>query len=338
MPLFSIIIPTFNRAYLLTKTLASVASQDLADAEVLVIDDGSTDDTENVVRNCGFKVRFERQSRKGPGAARNLGWNLAQGDYIAFLDSDDLWFPWTLDTFRNCIATCQHPRFVVGMPFLFREETELTAVNRAPVEVVAYRDYLASAEDAIWMGSGGMLLRRDCPHRFEAQLMNEEDSDLALHLGVEEGFVVIRQPFAFAYRQHGASTTYNFDCTYRGVLHLIQEEKRGHFPGGAARRRERLLLLTHTIRPPLLGAIRDKHPISALRLYFETFGWHICLKRWELVLKAPLLALASLLGLYGDFSAESPWNPILNPILKLRKRLSNPMLTMGEREGGMGHT
>jgi hypothetical protein len=294
MPFFSIVIPTFNRAHLLAKTLASVASQDLADAEVLVIDDGSTDDTENVVRDCGLKVRFERQSRKGPGAARNLGWNLAGGDYIAFLDSDDLWFPWTLDTFRNCIAACQHPKFVVGMPFLFREETELTAVNRTPLEAVAYRDYLASADEFIWICVGGMLLRRDCPHRFEAQCMNREDHDLALHLGVEEGFVAIRQPFGFAYRQHGANISYDFDPTYRGTLHVIQEEKRGHFPGGSTRRRERLKLITHSARPPALEGLRCNRPLSAFEIYRQTFVWNAALGRWKFIVGFPAVAISSL--------------------------------------------
>jgi glycosyltransferase involved in cell wall biosynthesis len=134
MPLLSIVIPSFNRAALLEKALVSVGAQDLSDSEVIVVDDGSTDETEKVVRNCEFKIRFERQARKGPGAARNLGWSLASGDYIAFLDSDDVWFPWTLQTYRNCISRYSDPKFVIGNYFRFQADAELAAVQRAPLQ------------------------------------------------------------------------------------------------------------------------------------------------------------------------------------------------------------
>jgi len=93
----SVIIPTYNRAGLLREAIQSVLDQDyfLKDSpssfELLVIDDGSADNTRDIVASCGERVKYHFQAHRGASAARNLGLALAQGDYIAFLDSDDLW-------------------------------------------------------------------------------------------------------------------------------------------------------------------------------------------------------------------------------------------------------
>jgi glycosyltransferase involved in cell wall biosynthesis len=95
--MISVIIPTYNRATFLEETIHSVLDQDYfvlkgaGSFEFLVIDDGSTDNTKDIVRSFGNKMKYHFQEHKGVSAARNLGLDLAQGDYIAFLDSDDLW-------------------------------------------------------------------------------------------------------------------------------------------------------------------------------------------------------------------------------------------------------
>ena len=98
-PLVSVVIPTYNRATLLARALDSALAQTLSDFEVLVVDDGSTDETEAVVRGCGDdRVRYLRQpTNQGVSAARNRGLQEARGPFIAFLDSDDVWFPHKLD-------------------------------------------------------------------------------------------------------------------------------------------------------------------------------------------------------------------------------------------------
>lgn len=94
-PVVSVIIPTYNRAHLLRRTLDSVRAQTFADFEVLVVDDGSTDDTEAVVTGYDdARVRYLRQpENRGVSAARNRGLREVRGEFIAFLDSDDEWLP-----------------------------------------------------------------------------------------------------------------------------------------------------------------------------------------------------------------------------------------------------
>jgi len=93
----SVIIPTYNRASMVGEAIESALAQTYPVREVIVLDDGSTDDTQRVVRAFGGPVRYVRQDNQGVGAARNAAMALARGAALAFLDSDDVWYPFKLD-------------------------------------------------------------------------------------------------------------------------------------------------------------------------------------------------------------------------------------------------
>jgi glycosyltransferase involved in cell wall biosynthesis len=92
-PLLSVIIPTYNRAAFVREAIDSVVQQDYPCLELVVVDDGSTDATPDVVRGFGARVTYLRQLHAGVSAARNRGVAASRGELIAFLDSDDLWLP-----------------------------------------------------------------------------------------------------------------------------------------------------------------------------------------------------------------------------------------------------
>lgn len=99
--LVSIVVPTYNRAHLIPLCIASVLQQTYTNYEVIIVDDHSTDDTDRVVREFlgDPRIQFHRlESNSGPAIARNRGIAHAKGEFIAFLDSDDLWFPEKLAT------------------------------------------------------------------------------------------------------------------------------------------------------------------------------------------------------------------------------------------------
>ena len=89
----SVVIPTYNRAHLIERTIGSVLAQETAPTEIIVVDDGSTDDTAAVLAGLGSSVRAISKVNEGGAAARNAGVAAASTDWIAFLDSDDLWMP-----------------------------------------------------------------------------------------------------------------------------------------------------------------------------------------------------------------------------------------------------
>ena len=93
MPKVSVIIPTYNRAPFVTEAIDSVLAQTFLDYEVIVVDDGSTDNTKDVLLPYGERTRYIYQPNSGVGAARNAGIRCAIGEWLAFLDSDDIWLP-----------------------------------------------------------------------------------------------------------------------------------------------------------------------------------------------------------------------------------------------------
>jgi glycosyltransferase involved in cell wall biosynthesis len=94
IPLVSCIVPCFNGARFLDEAIQSILEQTHRPLEVIVVDDGSTDESAEVASRYGDAVRYRWQENRGPGAACNTGVAMAQGEFVAFLEQDDLWIPW----------------------------------------------------------------------------------------------------------------------------------------------------------------------------------------------------------------------------------------------------
>ena len=112
-PAVSVVIATYNRAHLIAETLDSVLGQSFRNFEIILVDDGSTDNTREVVRRYGTHVQYVCQNNHGPSAARNRGVRQARGDWISIQDSDDLGAPNHLSVLHAFAAA--HP--TVGMIF-----------------------------------------------------------------------------------------------------------------------------------------------------------------------------------------------------------------------------
>jgi|SRR6185437_257320 len=95
--LVSVVIPTFNRSSSVRRAINSALAQSYRELEVIVVDDGSTDDTSQALRGLGPRVRVFSQANAGPAAARNTGMARARGEFVAFLDSDDVWLDWKIE-------------------------------------------------------------------------------------------------------------------------------------------------------------------------------------------------------------------------------------------------
>lgn len=131
MPRISVIIPCYNAALYIAATIESVLAQTLPAAEILVVDDGSQDNSLAVLAGFGERVRILTRENGGPAAARNLAIANATGDFIAFLDSDDLWEPEKLA--RQMAEFSAHPEtgLVFSEAIMFREENgERAALQR----------------------------------------------------------------------------------------------------------------------------------------------------------------------------------------------------------------
>jgi glycosyltransferase involved in cell wall biosynthesis len=107
----SVIIPTYNREGSLTRAIESVLEQTYRNFELIVIDDGSTDDTSRIIKKYKKKIRYFSQLHSGVSSARNLGLEKSEGAWVAFLDSDDYWLPQKLTRQMECLA--EHPDWLI---------------------------------------------------------------------------------------------------------------------------------------------------------------------------------------------------------------------------------
>jgi GT2 family glycosyltransferase len=293
MPLFSVIIPSFNRVALLGDTLASVFRQHFTDFEVIVVDDGSTDGTVDYLRSLGKQVSVYQQSNRGAGSARNLGVCHAQGKYIAFLDSDDLLFPWSLQVYREVITEYGAPSFIAGKPHIFSDPQDLHKVTFGATRVERFVDYLASGDEMRWWGGSSLVIRRDAFNDvggFTEEWVNDEDTDLTLRMGVASGFIQITAPVTFAYREHAGSVQKDLQRLLTGTWSRVRAEKKNQYPGGEVRARERRQILTRDIRSVIVGCLKLGLFREAWMLYWATFRWHASLGRVKFLTAVPLLA------------------------------------------------
>lgn len=287
MPLFSVIIPTYNRLSLLQQTLESVWRQTFTDYEVIVVDDGSSDDTASWLSEVASKIKLITQQNSGPGAARNKGAEAARGEYLAFLDSDDLWFPWTLDTVTELIAQHKRPALISAGMFSFSDPCELNSVKHTTTVADIYEDYFSSSDRHYFIGAGMIFVRRDSFFEvggFSTRQINLEDHDLILRLGTAKGFVRILEPPTIGYSNESASWTSQFARSFEGCRHVIHSEQRGLYPGGKVRRAERRKIITGHVRPWALTLARMGAWRPAWSLYNSTFVWNLSLNRWRFLL------------------------------------------------------
>jgi glycosyltransferase involved in cell wall biosynthesis len=158
----TVVIPTQNRAALLQRTLRSVAEQSLPAAEVIVADDGSTDDTAEVAHAFGARYVLNPKGDWGPAAARNEGMRLAQTRYVAFIDSDDLYRPRALERLHEALDGQDDAPFSFGRGLAARHERGgwesdgIIAPNQRELD-----DFLCSLYARNSIPSGGGLVRRD---------------------------------------------------------------------------------------------------------------------------------------------------------------------------------
>ena len=111
MPQVSVIIPTYNRAHVVGEAIDSVLAQTYGDLELIVVDDGSRDETREIVSSYGPQVTYLHQEHRGVSAARNRGIERARGESLSFLDSDDLWLKEKLSLQMECMKS--HPKILI---------------------------------------------------------------------------------------------------------------------------------------------------------------------------------------------------------------------------------
>jgi len=293
----SVIVPTHNRLGYLRECLASVEAQTCPPFEIIVVDDGSADGTVEWLQDTRPEVRVILQENLGPGAARNRGAAEARGEYLAFLDSDDLWFPWSLQVIDNLIACHGGPSLLFASFEDFAGVVAPAAAEAAP-KASEFKDFLASAPEGCFAGAGMMTVRRDTfllVGGFENMRMNAEDHDLALRLGTAPRFVQVREPLLVAHRVHEGNLMSDAARNIEGLMRLVAREKSGSYPGGKSRKSERRRIVSRHVRAALLSGDNCGALGLAAALYRQTFFWNLGERRFRYLAAAPFFALRAAL-------------------------------------------
>lgn len=222
MPKVSICIPTYNRKDYLMHTLDSVFAQTYKDYEVVVVDDGSTDGTEEMIKNVGYDVRYYWQENRGDAAARNRLVELAKGEFIAFLDSDDLYFPNSLERLITATETKKDMVAVYGPYEAIDKDGNVYKRKKRISRSGFITKYLFQT---ILVHPGGSL--------FPKKMLKEEDGfneslpfcsdyELWLRLSLKYCFVGLDQP-TFKRRRHSSNISKNSFANRKVELDVLTD-------------------------------------------------------------------------------------------------------------------
>ena len=268
-PTVSIIIPTYNRSQLIGRSIKSVLNQTYRDFELIVVDDGSTDDTEKVV--AGFKderIRYvQREKNGGEAAARNTGIKAAKSDYIAYQDSDDEWLPEKLARQVELLRDALPEVGVIYTGFWKVDNQKKTYI---PFSWVRQKNGNIHEEllNGNFIGSPVALIKKECFDRvgpFDERLRNLVDWEMWLRISKLYHFRCVDEPLAIAHYNSG-NVSYNPSSLIE-ALELVLEKHRDKFEG------EKKLLAKHWMNiGNLLVAEGDvkkgrHYIIDALKLY-----------------------------------------------------------------------
>jgi len=200
MPSINVVIPVWNRAHLIGRAIASVVDQDLPagdwSLQVLVVDDGSTDDLAGALRRFGAQVSCIRHERNaGAAAARNTGIRAAKCDYLAFLDSDDVWLP---NKLARQIAFMRSVGHVVSCT-----ACKLARPGRSPIAWPRYKNGILAITDAVWgcyLSPGTTMVVLVPLHvevgLFDTDVQRHEDWDWLLRLTARFDLAYLPEPLA----------------------------------------------------------------------------------------------------------------------------------------------
>jgi glycosyltransferase involved in cell wall biosynthesis len=236
MPTVSVVIPTYNRAHLLPNTIQSVLNQSFRDFEIIVIDDGSTDNTAEVVST--FPVKYFRQDNKGAPTARNKGMELTQSKYIVFLDSDDALLENMLEKETGILDSYPEAGFSYGQAYLIDSEGIVFGIRGHRDKCPEIREGQEELRGLILFGcyipSPTVMVRRSCLEKVGGYDPNfqsgSQDFELWVRLATRYAVAYIAEPVAkYRVHQHTISAVRNvkeIEQSHSSILEYVFADDR----------------------------------------------------------------------------------------------------------------
>jgi glycosyltransferase involved in cell wall biosynthesis len=228
-PLISIVIPAYNAAPFLAAALTSVFAQDYRPMEVILVDDGSSDDTLAIARAWTPALRVRHQANAGPAAARNRGIEMAGADYLAFVDADDTWLPGRLGRHLGILESRPELDMVLGLVRLDYEGAGLRFRSDRPVM-------------ALFSFGAGLFRRRAFERAglLSEDLRNSEDADWFMRARDNGANWLMEDEPVLTYRRHGANMTERLPLEKSEIFRVLARAAARKRAGTGAERRDLL--------------------------------------------------------------------------------------------------
>lgn len=227
-PEISICIPTYNRKEYLKETLASIFAQTYCDYEIVIVDDGSTDGTEQMLKEAGHNIRYHWQENRGDATARNKLIELAQGRYITFIDSDDLLMPDAVERMAEVVKREPDDIVVYGNYIGIDEHGNEAKRSKRKLYSGYVTQYLF--QNIFINSCGSMFPKRvlDNMGGFDTSLRVCSDYDLWLRLSLKYRFIALSEP-TFKRRRHSDNLS---AISFNNVLTELKVLERFYYENG----------------------------------------------------------------------------------------------------------
>jgi len=223
MPKVSVIIPTYNRAHFLTQAIDSVFAQTFKDYEILIVDDGSTDHSVDVIKQYGDRVRYIYQENEGPPGAMNTGVENTTGEYYVVLGNDDMLMPDMLERQLAVMEKDPDLAFVCAGTYFVDEEGEIIKTSKdGRYREKTFKSLLS--DNFVWHLT--TVVRRsmaDEVGHFDENLYTTHDYNLWIHLALKHKFEYTDAPLA-KFRQHPGNTSKKLDIFLKDHLTILDKE------------------------------------------------------------------------------------------------------------------
>ena len=219
-PRVSIIIPTYNRGKYITYALESVLSQTFHDHEIIVIDDGSTDNTQEILKKFEGKIISICQKNQGISNTRNRGIKEAKGKYIAFLDSDDYWTPAKLEEQVKILDHSPKVGIVYARMPIVNDQGEKIGMKPAGVSGKNFKELLEVWGD---IPTSTVMTRKECFEKvglFDPPLEPMEDIDMWIRIAQFYDLYEIENKVLAYYRRHEEQVTKRKTKVYQGLVRI----------------------------------------------------------------------------------------------------------------------
>jgi glycosyltransferase involved in cell wall biosynthesis len=227
-PKVSVIIPTYNRAHLVSRAIHSVLNQTYQRFEIIVVDDGSTDKSEEAIRSFkDSRIRhISHIENKGGAAARNTGIKAAKGHYIAFLDSDDEWFPSKIEKQLEVLRKADRKFGAVGTGRIIHYGNTGRTEAKIPTGRFGniYEKLLKGK--SFPGGTPTIMIKRECFERiglFDESLESSQEYDLYIRMAKEYHFDVLREPLVTCNLFESHSISADEDAQVQGAKKLLMK-------------------------------------------------------------------------------------------------------------------